>query len=246
MTLAFYGRFAKFLQKLFLFYKREWKVEFKTPIEGPVVYLVHHQNLFGPIHSLCLLPQEVHIWSLNVFLDKDKCFDQFYNYTLTVRNKWAKAPAYVVAKILSGLIPKVLNSFKAIPVYRNASYLVTIRKTMEVFKKDESILLCPDTDYTSKNAEIGDLYMGFLVVQKVYEERIQKVYQDKQDKSLPFVPIYCSKKQKKMIVGEPIYADTTNFPENQEQTLQTLRNGINQLGYECGDISKEVYEKGLE
>ncbi len=237
MSLKFYGKFAIFLQKLFKVAKPGWKVEYQKPLTHPGVYLVHHQNMFGPIHSLCLLPEDVHMWSLHSFLNKKDCFDQFYHYTLTVRKGWPKGPAYVAAKVLSWLIPKVFTSFKAFPVYHNASYLVTVRKTMKALEKGESIILCPDVDYTSTSPEIGEIYTGFLMVQKVYQQR--------EGKPLPFIPLYASKKQKKLIVGEPIIIDAREFPENQEETIKTLRNTMNTLGYDCGDISKEVYEKVL-
>lgn len=234
--MAFYNKLARFAKKLFSLYGRKWTVEYKTTIDRPAVYLVHHQNMFGPIHALCLLPEDLHMWSLHVFLDSKTCFDQFYGYTLTLRNKWPKAPAYVAAKVLSWVIPGVLKSFKAIPVHHNAAYITTIRKTMEVFKHQESILLCPDIDYTSQKPYIGEMYTGFLMVQKVYQERVN-------DKPLPFVPLYCSKKQKKIVVGEPMIFDSEDLIDNKEAIALVIRNAINKLGYECGDISKKTYEK---
>ena len=54
-----------------------YRVVHQTPLpEQPCVYVVHHQNLFGPIHAVACLP-ESHMWVYWKFCRRKSCFDQY-------------------------------------------------------------------------------------------------------------------------------------------------------------------------
>ncbi|MCL2670242.1 MAG: hypothetical protein FWE89_06110, partial [Syntrophaceae bacterium] len=107
----FFTRYARVLRLAYKALHPAWQVEDHSKPEGAAVYLIHHQNLFGPVHFLGLWPRETHMWSLRVFLDRESCFDQFYRYTFRERFHWRKLPALCVAKLLSHLVPSLLHAF---------------------------------------------------------------------------------------------------------------------------------------
>lgn len=60
-----------------------WTVQALEETPASAVFLVHHQNLFGPIHAMAFLPREVRLWVLSPFCDRKACFEQYYGYTFT-------------------------------------------------------------------------------------------------------------------------------------------------------------------
>ena len=224
-----YGSYARLLQLAFKIVHPRWRVEDRSKLEGSAVYLVHHQNMFGPLHALCLVPKEMRMWSLHCFCDKESCFKQYYHYTFQKRYGWSERRSYYTAKFLSCVVPPVLHSFKVIPVYHNTANVVTMRKSLKAFEAGEPLILCPDIDYASKSPEIGELYTGFLV--------LDALYMRKSEEHLPFVPLFCSKKQKKIVIGEPITFETKGaYREESPLIAEKIRRAMNDLGRECGDI----------
>lgn len=222
-----YGPYARFLQFIFKVSHPRWRVEDRCGDRGPGIYLVHHQNMFGPIHAMCMMKQQMRMWSLHCFYDRQACFDQYYGYTFQKRYGWSKPLSYLVAKLLSFIVPPVLHSFGVIPVYHQTANILTMRKTLQALDRGESIILCPDVDYASKTSELGEIYTGFLVLDTIYRR--------KTDSSLPFIPLYCSKKQKKVIIGEALLFPGEDAMSTEEKAA-AVREAINSLGRECGDI----------
>lgn len=104
-----------------------WKVQAQEETPAPAVFLVHHQNLFGPIHAMAYLPREVRLWVLSPFCDRRACFEQYYGYTFTQRFGWPKPAAWAVSRLLSLLLPGFLRQFRVIPVWRGS---LDIRDTL--------------------------------------------------------------------------------------------------------------------
>src|SRR5690606_18665802 len=116
--------------------------------EGPVVYVGHHQNLFGPFIMCLSFPVPFHLWILHVFLDKDACFEHYRHYTFSKRFGWNKWFASIVAFFVSRFIPPLLRSGKGIPVYRGTRQLFkTLDESVATLKDGNSIAVFPDIDY---------------------------------------------------------------------------------------------------
>ena len=159
-----YSRAVRVLRALFRL--EGWRAQGK-PAPAPAVYVVHHQNMAGPIRAVAHLPLEGHIWALEVFCNAKTCFAQYYGYTFTKRFGMPKPLAFVCAKLVSGAVSGIVRGCGAIPVYRGRREIVeTMRLSQQVLEKGENIILCPDVDYSSSAAEIGAVYEGFLHLEK--------------------------------------------------------------------------------
>jgi hypothetical protein len=222
-----FGKCFKFIARIFFF---KWKIECKEQAEDPAVYIVPHQNLFGPIHTMALLSKETRLWTLHVFLNQRECFRQLYDYTFSERYGWPNGWAGFLAGLLSLIVPGFLRSFGCVPVYRNTRNIhMTINRTLEALFAKESILICPDIEYTDSGSGMGEMYTGYL--------HLEKPYYDRTGKHLPFVPVYCSKKQKKLLIGKAVYFNNQkHFHEERAEITLRLKRGINAMGYVCGDI----------
>lgn len=189
--------------------------------DAPAVYVVHHQNLYGPIHAVALLPIEAHLWVFHPFYDRKACFDQYYGYTFTQRFRWPRPLAWTAARLLALVVPGVMHSIGAIPVYRSSRQILeTMDLSRQALLAGENIMLCPDTDYSSSADETGTIYQGFL--------RLERDYHRRTGRHLPFVPVVSIKGERTVSVGAPIlFEDGRSFKEQQEEVAQRLIDSLN-------------------
>ena len=229
--MSIYRPFGRFWRRVYRLANPEGKAAGPQP-PAPAVFLIQHRNLSGPIHAVAHLPVEGHIWVLKVFLDRRECFDQYYRYTYTERFGWPKPAAFLMAGLLSFVIPPFVRSFSPIHVYRgHADIRDTMARSLSALLAGENIIICPDTDYSNASPEMGEVYMGFL--------KLEQDYYAQTGRHLTFVPTYCSTLQSRLALGQPVYfQDGEPFRPGRKRVAQELRNRVNQLGRECGDIPK--------
>ena len=200
-----------------------WRSE-EPPVSGPAVYLVHHQNLYGPFQVLAFYPKELRPWIYSPFCGRKECFDQYYRYTFTKRFGMPKPIGFTAAGICSVVIPALMRDYRAIPVYRDGR---RIRETMslsqQALERGESLLICPDVDYSNSQEETGKIYQGFL--------RLEKDYFKRTGQHLAFVPMACAKKGRKILFGAPVYfEDSPLFKQQQDAVAKRLIEGMNTVG----------------
>ena len=231
-----YGPLARFLRAGVRPFLHRWDTSGAQKAQPPAVYVVHHRNMSGPVHTLALLPDEPRPWVLHVFLDRHECFVQYYGYTFRKRFGWPAPAAWAAAGVLSLAVPAVVRSFGAIPVYRS---LKETRDMMEqsaqALLRGESIMLCPDVAYDSAAPATGEIYKGFL--------QLEKLYHAGTGAHLRFVPVYCGK-TKRIVTGEPVcFSDGAPFRTQREEVAGRIVDGLNALAAACGELEREAAEK---
>lgn len=218
-----YGSFARTARRVYKTFA-PYKIKGYVPYAGqPVVYVVHHKNLSGPIHAVLTLPVESHLWVYRVFFDREDCFKQYSKYTFTERFGIPRAFAVPLAWILSRIVPAIMRSFAAIPVYRDSRRILeTFRQSQAALQEGNSIIICPDIDYSSSDDQIGDIYTGFLHLEKIY-------YKDT-GKHLEFVPVVYNKSTHCTTLGNPVcFKDDAPFNTQKSQIAKTLIETINKM-----------------
>ncbi len=200
---------------------------------GPVVYITHHQNLFGPYILLLWFTECIHAWILHVFLNRKACYDHYVNYTFTKRFGWNRTLAAICAFFISSFVPNLLHSSKGIPVYRGSRKIVhTFKHSAEVMSNGESIAIFPDTDYSDTSSEMKDMYDGFLSIEKYYFNITRK--------HVCFIPLYVSKKKRKIIADKQIYfRDGKPFKEEKQIVYDQILAELHRLAALCGDIKQD-------
>ncbi|TCS81261.1 glycerol acyltransferase [Tepidibacillus fermentans] len=207
-----------------------YSVQIPKNINGPVVYVSHHQNLFGPFVTLLWFPKCLHAWILNVFLDQSSCFKQYVDYTFTKRYGLNRNLAKIFALPLSYFVSKLLNSGKGIPVYRGSrKILTTFNLSVDALSRGESIVIFPDIDYRDHSSNIKEMYDGFLYLEKYYYKATGK--------HVCFIPLYASKKKKMLIADKQIYfRDEVDFNVERKKVVQEIHANLNHLAKKSGDI----------
>lgn len=217
-----FGRLAKRVVQLCL---SGWRCEGTVP-EGPCVYIAHHQNMYGPVHTLAALPVLGHIWALHVFTNRKTCFSQFYHYTFHTRFGWPAPIAWLAATALSLVVPAFMRTIGAVPVYRgSAAVRDTMQLSAQLLATGESLVICPDVDYSSSSDEMGQSYTGFLMLEKYYHQRTGC--------HLPFVPVYCDGTNRVLQLGESVYCVRGDKPDlshaSRLRSAELLAGRINEM-----------------
>ncbi len=217
-----YGKFAHLARFVYRIFK-PYTIEGEIPKNTPTIFVVHHQNMSGPVHSLLTLPVEAHIWVYRAFFDRRECYNQYVNYTFTERFGFPRALAVPLAFVISRAVPFVMKSFSAIPVYRSSRDIVkTFKMSHKALLLGESLIISPDIEYDNDSNSMGEMYTGFF--------HLEKNYFKETGKHLAFVPISYKTKCGKLFIGEAImFDDNTPYNEQKEQVAQKIREAINDI-----------------
>lgn len=223
-----YGPLARFLRVAARPFLRRWDTSGAQPQQGPTVYVVHHRNMSGPVHALFLLRDMPRPWVLHVFLDRRECFAQYYHFTFRQRFGWPKALAWAAAHACAWFVPVLMRSLGAIPVYRSLHETrAMMDKTVAALLRGEQILLCPDVAYDSAAAATGEIYKGFL--------QLEKQYYAETGAHIRFVPVFCGRT--KRILTDPVvcFPDGVPFRRARDGMARALVEGLNALAAACGE-----------
>jgi len=215
-----YGLFARTARLVYKIFKPH-KIVGKIP-DSPSVFIVHHQNMSGPVHALLTLPVQAHIWVLKVFFDRKECFNQYMNYTFTKRFGMPKFLAAPLAFIISLGVPMVMHSFSAIPVNRSSrDILKTFQLSQKALINGENLIISPDVDYDDDSRSMGDIYTGFLHLEKNYFKETKK--------HLSFVPMSYNTKEQTLFIADAIQFDDSGYNNQKNDIAKKIINAINEI-----------------
>ncbi|MBG9984354.1 glycerol acyltransferase [Aerococcaceae bacterium DSM 111022] len=166
--------------------------------DEPTVFVSHHENLKGPIKLLLWLPFFVRIWILSSIVDQEDCYNHYVNYTFTERFGMPRKLAEWIALPASHIVAWGTNSVQAIPVFRSSKKIKrTFDMSVDALDNNQPILILPDIDYADSSTHIGQMYEGFLAIDRIYFK--------KTGKRVRFLPIYASYDTHQIRCGNPIY-----------------------------------------
>lgn len=210
---------------------------YQAPVKetvSPAVYLVHHQNMKGPFITLAWLPIPVRPWVLSVFCNQSKCFQHYFSYTFTQRFGMPKALAAIYAFPLSFFISALMKSMRAIPVYRESKAILnTFKESVAALAAGENLLISPDIEYDNTDEVMGEMYHGFLDLEKFYWRQTGK--------HLAFIPLHLDETQHVIKAGQAIYfASDVNFKQEKSETYQRLKQEFLSLAQFDGTKRRQI------
>lgn len=220
-------RFTKCFFKTLRFILRiltpAYKVCPSSNIDSPAVYLINHQNTRGPLLNVLWFNKPVRMWVLSVFCNHKTCFRQYYDYTFTKRFGIPKFIAAIFVFPLSFIVSAIMQGMEAIPVYRRSrEILKTFSESIKTLINKQSIILSPTVDYTNSISNMGEMYKGFLDLEKYYIRETGR--------HLPFVPLHISNDKRTIFVGEPIYfGSEEGYKQEKEKAFIKLKKEFSRL-----------------
>ena len=197
-----------------------WTADVKPP-EGPTVYVCSHNNMRGPLAVQAWLPFATRTWVLHVFLDRETCRKQYSEYTFSRRFGLPKRLSEVLAWAASGYVSGLMASIGAIPVYRGTVRIgVTFRETVAALQAGDSVVIFPDVDYTDNAEGIGEVYDGFLLLERFWRRA--------SDRPLQFVPLRLDASARHISEGRPVSFDrSAEWKGEMARVREALRAEIN-------------------
>ncbi len=219
-----YGKFFRFCRRIFRLFSGKQTLKGEENIQPRVIYVTHHQNLYGPMVAMAWFPAPLRIWALHVFLERGSCFRQFYLYTFTKRLNWGKNRAKLAAAIVAPLVTLLLKSGGAIPVFRGRRTIFdTIQLSVDALCRGESLLISPDVDYTDGAPEVKEIYLGFL--------NLEKYYHRKTGEHVIFIPLYCHQGRRTVHIGKAVsFRDGVPFGEERQKVAEEIKDQLNAMG----------------
>jgi len=197
-----------------------WTVEVEPP-QRPSVFVCSHSNMLGPLVTQCYLPFPTRLWALHVFLTREGCRKQYRDYTFSQRMGMPRPLAGALAWAVSGYVSALLRSIRAIPVYRGMAKLGdTFRETLAALRAGDSVLVFPDVDYTDESDGIGEMYDGFLLVDRLWSRESEE--------PLDFIPLRMDAARRRLTAGKAVRFDrSADRKQEMKRVKEALRQEIN-------------------
>ena len=226
----FYGPLIRAAISVGRLFTKKYKSRVIAP-EEPTVYVCRHLNMRGPLTTVIRLDFHVHPMILSSFFDKYECYRQYADYTFTERQGKKKKKHNFGAYVSSRIVPRVMKSLKAIPVYRgdDVNSLETMRIAIEHLTRGESVIVYPDLEYTAGYGKESELYEGFLLLGQLYKRDTGR--------SLRFVPIYIDDERR--LIRDYLHVTVDNFRRDRSYAYEYIKASIN--GRECETREKITF-----
>ncbi|MDR2504651.1 MAG: hypothetical protein LBD16_00945 [Oscillospiraceae bacterium] len=219
-----YGRFFKAARFGFRMIRRRVHTPEAADFAAPAVYIGHHQNLKGPFNVMLWINVPIRLWVLSVFTNGEKCRRQLEDYTFKTHYPLPKPLAWFLANVAGAVYPKLMRSLGAIEVYRKdeaVQAIKTFRASTEALCRGERVLIFPDMDNESDDYEMGEIYKGFLY--------LEKHFHTKTGRHLPFIPIHYNDKKRRIKLGSPIMFGDGDMDDQIGGISAMLVNSVNKL-----------------
>ena len=131
--------------------------------------------------------------------------------------------AAAIALPASLFVSRLLNSLKAIPVYRGSTRILsTLRRTVAALEAGESVLISPDIDYTDTGSGMGVMHEGFLHVEKFFSAQTGA--------HASFVPVHIDRAHRAIYVGEAIrFAGRDSFRVEKDEVYAKIGREFSRL-----------------
>ena len=202
-----------------------WRTQVEQ-IQGPCVYICSHSNMAGPLNTLAWLPFPVRPWVLHVFFNYRSCRRQYADYTFSRRFGYPRWAAEGLALLTAGVVSRLVRSAASIPVYRGSvQAAATFRETIQALERGEAVIIYPDIDYANDSGEMGEIYRGFLLLERFWRKRHQE--------PLTFLPIQMDRKRRTLRSAPALQFDRGKpFEEEADRIQAALRREINGEGKE--------------
>ena len=220
---------------LFIKGKTKGKENLKKDDEARV-FVANHYEAYGPFIAYLHFPYNFRPWIIDKMIDPKTVeahmsigiYNQFPKFP-----KWIKTIFIKVSKNLMVFFMKTIA--RGIPVSREdfKKNIKTMKISTEALENGEPLLIFPEE--TSVKEGVGQFMTGF--------EHIGKYYYQKTGKKISFYPMFISKENQTMYIGEPVVFNPENDASVEKaRIVETLRDRMvnDYIKYECGKPHKNA------
>ena len=189
----------------------------------PGIFVFNHGEFYGPIAAVVFLPYPLRPWIYYKMIDKNEITSHIFNGTFK-KIKWLpNRIGRAVSKALSPIIVWALNSFDPIPVYRGVSRSIikTFSLSIACLNAGDSILLFPENPEEEYGETLNAFYTGFA--------NLGRLYYKKTGKEVTFYPVFASKRNRVLRIGEGIRYDSNNGKQERDRIVTILEQRMQEM-----------------
>lgn len=188
------------------------------------IYLSNHVAAHGPLTYELYFPKLFRFWGVH---NMNENFKEKYLYLSTTYFQGKKHMSKFCAKFCAVFATPVMGLFywgiKLLPTYTDARLVKTVKKSIEILKNNQSILIFPEDSSDGYHDVLKEYFSGFFILAK-------KAF-EKEGLDLPIYNMYYQRKNKRVIVDKPIkYSDLVKLNLSKEGIAEMFRVRANELG----------------
>ena len=213
-------RIFKFFARLF--YKKTEIIGLDKAHTNDVIFVANHAQLNGPIIGELFMPENCYIWANGQMVRAREvpkyAMEDFFPYKRGLTRPFYKLASYLLAPLL----PCIINNARAIPVFRDARIVSTLKNTVRHLSEGNTILIFPEC-HEKRNNIVNEFQKNFVEVARLYHRRFKR--------TISFVPMYIAPDLGKVYVGEGISFDPLSDPScEKERIVNYLMSSITAMG----------------
>lgn len=192
----------------------------KEDIENPIVFLGNHAEIYGPIASALCFPVDVRFWVINMMMfDPKKVRAYMYENTFSKKTFLPVFVRKIIARNLGWVSVNVMNSLRAIAVYRDSPMKLrqTLRESVEALEHGENLMIFPEhPEGKYEKGGVSEFSPGFLMLAEAWWK--------KSGKKLRILPVYANREARTFTFGDEIVYEAENgFAAEQERVMKDAR-----------------------
>lgn len=189
----------------------------KIDSQNPVVFLGNHAEIYGPIASALCMPIPVRFWVISRMMFKKQDVRKYlYDNTFSKKTYLPVCIRKLLAWYLGWLSVNVMNSLRAIPVYRDSPMKLrqTLRESIDALMNGDNLMIFPEhPEGKYVKGGISELSPGFLMLAEAWWK--------KSGKKLRMMPVFANREKRTFTFGnEIIYEPENGFASEQERILK--------------------------
>jgi hypothetical protein len=192
----------------------------KEDPENPIVFLGNHAEIYGPIASALCFPVDVRFWVINMMMfDPKKVRAYMYENTFSKKTFLPVFVRKIIARNLGWVSVNVMNSLRAIAVYRDSPMKLrqTLRESVEALEHGENLMIFPEhPEGKYEKGGVSEFSPGFLMLAEAWWK--------KSGKKLRILPVYANREARTFTFGDEIVYEAENgFAAEQERVMKDAR-----------------------
>lgn len=194
-------------------------------IPNKCILLGNHSAKVGPMAYEIALPVFNNKWGAYEMLGNYKSrrrylIDVFY----MKKQGWSKRKASFKSTFEAIFSKMIYKGMKIMGTYPDMRLRITIKNSIKVLEADQAILIFPENSNDGYYDIMTSFFPGFVMLSEQY----YKLHNE----DLPIYPVYYGFKQKKIVIGNPIYLqDLKKQGLDKTAICEVYCNAVNDLYY---------------
>lgn len=216
--------FWRFLSSIIrIFTKKPKYVFLGEEFKDQSLYVSNHVGAKVPLALELYFPKLFRFWGVHSMNDNFKARYKYLSITYFHEKKHInKTLARIIAVVATPVLGVFYWGIRLLPTYNDARLIPTIRKSIDILKENQSIVIFPEDSSTGYHDVLTHYFPGFVLLAK-------KAFQQGID--LDIYNMYFQKKHRRFIVDKPIkYSELIKQNISGEEIAEMFRIRANELG----------------